>query len=220
MKKSGVQIHFDEIAAKYDFFTSKRQLHYSTLKKLLKELIGVNRVKILEIGCGTGDLLASLNPKTGYGSDISPEMIKLARFKYGKTKNLHFSTSVPKGKFEYIFMCDVIEHVEDRLKMFKDIAVRMDSETIFINTMMNPVWEPIEQVYTFLKLKMPEGPHYRASYKELLAEMKNAGLKVRRHGYTLLMPVQIPFITNFINKYLEKYFKRFCFIEYFSAQKA
>ncbi len=35
--------------------------------------------RILEVGCGSGDLLAALNPSRGVGIDLSPEMIANAR---------------------------------------------------------------------------------------------------------------------------------------------
>ena len=37
---------------------------------------------MLEIGCGTGDLLAACKPRTGMGLDIAPRMIARAREKY------------------------------------------------------------------------------------------------------------------------------------------
>src|SRR5580704_12310857 len=36
-------------------------------------------LRVLEIGCGLGDLLAAVKPARGVGVDFSPEMVKLAR---------------------------------------------------------------------------------------------------------------------------------------------
>ena len=38
--------------------------------------------RVLEVGCGIGDLLAAVKPSRGVGVDISPEMVKLASNKY------------------------------------------------------------------------------------------------------------------------------------------
>ena len=35
--------------------------------------------KVLEVGCATGHLLATLRPAEGLGVDLSPEMVHLAR---------------------------------------------------------------------------------------------------------------------------------------------
>ena len=146
-------------------------------------------------------------------------MIKEAASKYGTNQNLLFSTKWPAGHFEYIFMSDVVEHLEDRQETFAKIASLMSQKSVFINTMMNPLWEPIEKFYEFMKWKMPEGPHYRANYEELKSEMEKVGIRILKHDYMLLIPIKIPIITNFLNKYLEKYLKRLAFIEYFVAVK-
>lgn len=217
-KKTIVEKHFDEIAGDYDFYTKKRELHYSTLKILLKSLIPSGK-HVFEVGCGTGDILKALNPSRGYGMDISSSMIKIANEKYSKNIALYFSTRWPTKKFDYIFMSDVIEHLEKPEETFKQISKLMGGETKFINTMMNPIWEPVETVYNLLGWKMPEGPHKRLGYKNIKILINGAGMKIVRHDYKLLMPIKIPLVTNFMNNYLEKYLKRFAFIEYFVAVK-
>lgn len=222
MKKTKVQTHFDEVAERYDYYKEKNAFYYQNLKKLLKAKIPKQK-KVLEVGCGTGDLLASLNPKTGYGFDISSVMVKIASRKH-KQKNLWFSTAWPNpkniftppgGKWDYIFMSDVIEHLENPTAVFLKIAERMDKRSHLIVTMANPIWEPVLMIAEKFGMKMPEGPHKRISGEKMARIMKKTGLKVKRHGYELLMPVNIPFITSFANKYLEPVFKPLAFIEYF-----
>ena len=91
---SQVSDHFNDIAEEYDYFKKRNKFYYDNLKSLLKKIIPTNKI-VLEIGCGTGDLLAYLKPKKGYGYDISGEMIKIAKSKYGSKKNLRFSTNLP-----------------------------------------------------------------------------------------------------------------------------
>lgn len=216
--KTIVEKHFDKIAKNYDYYKNKNSFYYENLKKLLISKISPNK-KVFEIGCGTGDLLASLGPKVGYGMDISPEMIKIANGKYKDRKNLTFSTQWPNEVYDYIFMSDVIEHLEKPEETFNKISRLMGPKTLFINTMANPIWEPILMIAEKLGLKMPEGKHNRISYKELRIILEKAGLKIIKHDYKLLVPIKIPFITYFANMYLEKYFNRFAFIECFIAVK-
>lgn len=218
MKKSQVQSHFDKVAEGYDKGKHKYSYYYSNLKKLLGETIPKGG-KVLEFGCGTGDLLASLKPKSGYGMDISGEMVRLAENKYKDKKNLRFSTSWPKEKFDYVFMSDVIEHLENPREEFKKMSGLMDENSVLINTMANPLWEHLLMLWEKMGWKMKEGPHKRLVYKDIRPMMEKAGMKVIKHDYKLLVPIKIPLITIFLNKYLEKYFKRLCFIEYFVAVK-
>lgn len=216
MSKTKVEKHFDKVAKKYDFYKKKNSFYYENLKKLLGREIPRGG-SVLEIGCGTGDLLNHLKPGKGYGFDISSEMISISNYKFRNSKNLTFSTEWPKGIFDYIFMSDVIEHLEKPEGTFKQISKLMNERSKFIITMANPIWEPALMLAEKMKLKMPEGPHNRITNHELQIMIEKTGMKITKHDYKLLIPVRIPFVTNFANKYLEKYLKRLAFIEYFIA---
>lgn len=217
MKKNTVEKHFDKVAKSYDPGKTKYSYYYESLKKLLGSIIP-KKQKVLEVGCGTGDLLASLNPKYGYGMDISLQMIKIADIKYNHEKSLKFSTILPSDYFEYIFMTDVIEHLEKPLETFGQVVKLMDKNSKFIITMANPIWEPLLMIWEKLGLKMEEGPHRRIRYKDIKILCEKVGMKVVKHDYKLLMPIKVPFVTDFVNKYLEKYLRGLSFIEYFIVQ--
>ena len=220
---SEVKKHFDKIAPSYDSYKKRYKYYYDNLKNLLTRLIPSNKV-VLEVGCGNGHLLASLNTKLGYGIDISPQMIKIANSKYKEIKNLHFSTNnvldFKKKEIDYIYLSDVIEHLENPEKMFLDIAKVMKKDTKLIITMVNPIWEPALIVWEKLGWKMPEGKHKRWKYFEIKNFLNKSGLKIELHDYYLLIPVKIPLITDLANRYLEKVFKKYAFIVYFVAKKA
>lgn len=212
--KTTVEKHFDKVAGNYDSGKRRYSYYYESLKKLLRGVIPKGK-KVFEVGCGTGDLLASLNSKTGYGMDISETMIKLSKSKYKFEKNLTFSTTWPSDNFDYIFMSDVIEHLEKPRVEFQKVFELMDKKSRFVITMANPIWEPLLMIWEKLGWKMPEGRHMRIGFKDIKMLGDKVGMKIVKHDYCLLIPVKILFLTNFINKYLEVYLKKFAFIEYF-----
>lgn len=112
-------------------------------------------------------------------------------------------------------MSDVIEHLDNPKETFLKAKSNMDKNTKFIVTMANPIWEPILIVAEKLKLKMPEGPHKRMAFNDLRIMIEDLGMKITKHDYGLLVPVKIPFVTDFANQHLLKYLKRLAFIEYF-----
>ncbi len=223
MSNSKILSHFNNIAKDYDYYKQKNKFYYDNLKTLLRDLIPKNS-NVLEFGCGTGDLIAFLNPTSGVGYDPSVEMIKIAKSKQslplrGKHKDIRFVTELPQNKFDYVFMSDVIEHLDNPIKEFKNIKNILNKNGKLIITMANPVWEAILLLGEKVGYKMPEGPHIRIKSKELKVKIEQIGMKVIRHDFKLLMPIYIPFLTNFVNSYLERYLKRFCFIEYFAIKK-
>src|SRR3989344_1639784 len=209
-----VKDHFDQIAQSYDTYKSKHRFYYSNLKSLLASLISPHK-KVLEIGCGTGDLLGYLRPKYGFGVDISPQMISIAKIKHPR---LLFSTKFPKDRFDYVFMSDVIEHLSDPLAIFARASRLIGNKSKFVITMANPKWEPVLMLAEKLHLKMPEGPHNRINFTQLQQLLSNSGFQITSHDYFLLCPIFLPVLTKFINSHLEKHFKAWSFIEYVVAE--
>lgn len=209
--------HFNKIAKDYDYYKHKNKFYYDNLKTLLRDLIPKNST-VFEFGCGTGDLIAFLNPTSGVGYDPSIEMIKIARQKQTK-QNIKFTTTLPTNKFDCIFLSDVIEHLENPKGEFKKINNILNKNGKLIITMANPLWESILMIGEKVGYKMPEGPHNRIRYKDIELLVNSLGLKIIKHDYKLLIPIYIPLLTNFVNNYFEKYLKKLCFIEYFVIKK-
>ncbi len=84
-----IQKHFDILAPEYDTWKKRNRYYYDAVKKVYGNLIP-SGARVLEIGCGTGEILASLKPVFGVGIDVSGEMIKRAQQKYAQQKNLVF----------------------------------------------------------------------------------------------------------------------------------
>ena len=195
-----VKEHFDEIASDYDYWKKRNWYYYQNLKKIINEFVPVDKT-VLEIGCGTGDILATVEPKYGIGADLSPKMIEIAKSKYNGFTNLkfHVSGEIPKRKFDFILMIDVIEHLENRTALFKDLQQYCDLDTKIIILMANPMWEPLLLLLEKLNLKMPEGPHYRISYSELKKELEVLSFVVSEHGFRQLIPYNLKFLSELIN---------------------
>src|SRR3989304_3469301 len=152
MKQEEVTGHFDKIAPQYDDYKRKNAFYYSSIKRALKKIIPEGK-RILDFGCGTGEILASLKPSMGVGYDISSKMIELARKKHAKNRFSRFTTSFNQisENFDYILMVDVIEHLVNPQNKLKEV----------------------------LKLKMPEGPHNRLSSKVVIEIASRAGLTLK-----------------------------------------
>src|SRR5208283_4629144 len=73
--------YYDSLAPRRDDFRRRNRYYYSLLEKQYRYFIPEGK-RILEIGCGTGDLLAALKPSRGMGVDISPKMIESSKRKF------------------------------------------------------------------------------------------------------------------------------------------
>ncbi|NQS88213.1 class I SAM-dependent methyltransferase [Patescibacteria group bacterium] len=203
--RTSVKEHFEDIASDYDKYKERNRYYYQSLKKLLKELVpDSDEGTIFEIGCGTGALLDYLNPRGGVGTDISKNMISIARKKYKHKKNLSFEVSEAenitiKEKFDFIIMIDLIEHLGNLNSAISELRKVSKKETRIIISHANPIWEPILNLLEWLKLKMPEGPHNWITQEELEKTLTKNNFKIIEKGYRLLLPVNIPLLSNIIN---------------------
>lgn len=200
-----VEKHFDSIAQDYDYFKNKNWYYYKNLKKIYKELIPEHS-KVLEIGCGTGDLIAELNCTKGVGIDISHKMIEIAQKKHPKLtfKTCTIETYKRPFEFDYIFLADVIEHLEDIPTTIEALSRLSSPQTKIIFTYANPLWEPLLMLFEKLKMKMPEGPHYRIPFFKLKRILKKYGLITIQREWRLLVPAYIPFVSAFFNAFFYK----------------
>lgn len=200
MKNSKIANHFDKVADSYDKFKEKNYLYYDALKIGIKNEIVKPYQKIIDIGCGTGNMIDFLNPRVGVGIDISRKMLKIAKDKYKTNSNYSFKyhdieKAVINEKFDYILFNDVIEHLTDQDSAINNISRSMSKKTILILSMANPLWEPLLIILEKLKLKMPEGPHNRISEKNLFIILRKYRLKVI--SKKVYFPrIKIPIICN------------------------
>ena len=88
----------------------------------MRENIIPKKSNILEIGCGVGDLLASLEPEKGVGIDISETMIANAKKNFPQFEFLVGDIEIPEsinkieGTFDYIgLIIGIRYHFDSRM---------------------------------------------------------------------------------------------------------
>lgn len=117
----------------------ERGYHKKALDYLKKASLSNPSIKILDIGCGTGEFLNELkkNGIEGWGIDFDENAIKNAK-KYFGLFNV-FSTSLESfllksdiPKFDVITFFEVIEHLDNHQEFFKKIPLLLNENGIVI----------------------------------------------------------------------------------------
>ncbi len=152
-------------------------------------------------------------------------MINIARRKYASNTNLKFEpadiTKVDGVQdYDYIFMADVLEHVEDLNGFFSALNRLTKPGAKIIISVANPLWEPVLMLSEKLGMKMPEGPHWRLSLSQNEAIFKKNGFQITDKGYRLLIPKKMPG-SDLINNIFYRYnvMARFGFIAFWILEK-
>jgi ubiquinone/menaquinone biosynthesis C-methylase UbiE len=165
--------YFDSIAKEYDWWKSRNKRYYDKLKTILHGRI-LSSSSVIDFGCGTGDLLAYLNPDDGIGYDPSSEMIRIARSKY---PSLNWSDCIPSRQFDVVYSVDVIQAVTDLDAYIIGMKRCLRFGGILLLIFANPIYEPLLLLMEKVRLKMPEGPHYRFPNRTVKNHLLKNGLK-------------------------------------------
>lgn len=194
MTDSQIRKHFDRLAPLYNSYKQKNLFYYQTLKNALQKIIPAGK-KILDFGCGTGEILMCLRPRYGLGIDLSRKMIHIAGKKFSENRRLHFQTDLKKARvFDAIILVDVMEHLSHPGKTLKQLQKHADAQTQLIVTFIDSFWEPLLFLLETLRLKMPEGPHTRLKEKEIIAMAKDNGFVLKDKKMIPLFPYLLSWI--------------------------
>jgi SAM-dependent methyltransferase len=159
-RKKNVQNHFDSLAVNRNSWINKNKYFYKENEKYIKFLIGENK-RVLELGCGTGQLLNSLNPIYGVGVDLSKKTVEIAKkdfpqleFLHGDLEDLNFISTID-GPFDYIILSDTLGYLDDCEEVFLNLHSLCSSDTRLIISYYSWLWEPLLQLGEKFRLKMP-----------------------------------------------------------------
>ncbi len=200
----GWEAFFDHYASTVNSWRRRNSGYHRALASLTKFYIPEG-CRVLELGSGTGDLLASTNPAVGVGIDVSSQMIAVARrnhpeFRFAKmaAENLDLAGE----KFDYVILSDLTGFLFDiRLALDRLRTVCHPGTRIIIHW-YSRLWQPVVRLAETLGLKYPQ-PLLNWTTPE---DMKNllylTNYQVIRYQKHILMPKQIPFVTRFFNRYL------------------
>jgi ubiquinone/menaquinone biosynthesis C-methylase UbiE len=222
MEQDSLIEYFDRIAPHRDRWKSKNYLYYEDLIRFLKFVVPPGK-SVLEVGCGTGDLVAALEPVRGIGIDISGEMVKIAKYRYPQHAFLKMNAENIKlnETFDYVIMSDLIGHLHDVQEAFNEIHKITNRNSRIIITYYNFIWEPILQLAERIGLKMPQPRLNWLNQSDIENLLQLTDFEIVKKGQRFLFPKHVPILSSFFNRYLSQlpFFKKLCIYQYIIAKK-
>ena len=198
--------HWDAVARRMDSWGSWGGYYHKRLTQIYQFLILPGQ-RVLEIGCGQGDLLAALRPAFGVGVDFSGEMIKSARSRHPE---LHFVQSDAHNlslqeTFDVIILSDLVNDLWDVQEVFERIAGIASSCTrIFLN-FYSHLWEKPLEIAKQMGLATPALPQSWLTVEDLSNLLTLSDFDVIRHWEEICWPLSTPLIAQLANRYLVKF---------------
>jgi hypothetical protein len=163
-------------------------------------------MRILELGCGDGDLLAKLEPAYGYGIDLSSRLIEKARSRY---PGLHFETADAaslqlRGEFDFIICSDLLNDLWDVQTVFEQIAGRCHPATRILINCYSRLWEGPRHLAEWLGLAKPQLSQNWLTVEDIQNLLMLAGFELIRSSAEIMCPLRMPLVDTLCNRYLVK----------------
>jgi SAM-dependent methyltransferase len=205
MTKEQIHAHFERVATVWEHWIQRNSYYHRQMRALVRGMVPPG-ASILDVGSGTGDLLAALWPRRGVGLNLAQQLSDIAR---GKFPHLEFYTmqvdlvEAPQGFCpEYIVMVNMLDYVYDVWDILESIQPLLTEQTLLVITTNNPLWSPILSLASRLGQRIPDSPRNFITNKDIGSVLRLQGFDVVEEGLSLPVPRRIPILGDLLNALL------------------
>jgi SAM-dependent methyltransferase len=198
--------HWDQLARDSDSYGGWGGAYHRRIEAVIATVVAPGQ-RVLEIGCGRGELLAATRPSVGIGIDLSPEMVARAakaypslRFREGDAHDL----GDLRESFDVIILSDLINDLWDVQAVFREVRRLSAPHTRIVLNFYSRLWELPLRAASALGLARPTLYQNWLTVEDTANLLALTDLEVIRHWTEVLWPMRTPLIADFANRYLAK----------------
>jgi SAM-dependent methyltransferase len=206
-RKSLLLEQAEKLAYQRDSWANRHRYYYEEEWRYMRFLIPAGK-RILDLGCGNGNLLNALQPSEGVGVDFSAAKIDRARAKHPHLKficddveNLGGAPELT-GKFDYIVVSDTIGSLDDCLAMFQTLHRFCKPETRVIISYYSRLWDPLLVLYTKLAAGHRFVRRNWLSNQDIANILQLADFDVIKQEWRMLLPFRLFGIGRLLNRFV------------------
>ena len=198
---------YDDLASFFDGFEAdearwrrRNRAYHGWITRLHRFQIPPG-ARVLEIGCGSGTLLAALEPSVGVGVDVSRRMVELARSRHPHLRFEHMAgEQLELGEtFDYIVLSDLLPFVHDLVALFERVAAHSHAGTRVVIHSYSRVWRPAIRLAEVLGQK-PRKPIRNWIAPEVIKNLLQlSDFEVVAESRRMLLPKRVPGLNLALN---------------------
>src|SRR6476469_5684723 len=184
-RKRDLVEHFETRVDELDRWREFNVAYHEDDRRFMQFLIPPGK-RVLELGCGQGDLLAALKPSYGVGVDFGAATIAKANVRH---PDLYFvlgdvedpaTLSGIEGPFDYIVIADTIGMFEDIDGTLRLVHHLCAPSTRIVSSYCSHLWEPVLKLAEALRLRSRQPKTNYIATADLLNLMDLADFEVIR----------------------------------------
>ncbi len=207
--KQDIRAYFDRIAPELDRWSRRNRYYYSDLARLHRFIIPPGS-RVLEVGCGTGDLLRATAPAVGVGIDFAPAVVAIARqnhpdlvFYELDAETLEPDQLAPDHRqFDYIVLSGVLGYLGDIQAVLQRLQPFCQPHTRLILSFHNFLWEPLLGLAEKIGQRRPQPVQNWLGIDDVTNLLTVTGYRPLKRGRRFLWPKQVPGVAGFVNRWL------------------
>src|SRR3979411_1012202 len=206
-RKRDLLDHYEANGDELDRWREFNVAYHEDDRKFTQFLIPPGK-RVLELGCGRGDLLSALKPSYGVGVDFGAETIAKANARHPDLYFVAGDVEDPQtlgsiaGPFDYIVVADTIGMFEDIDGTLRLVHHLCAPSTRIIIAYYSHLWEPV--------LKLAEALHLRATQPKInyiatvdfLNLMDLADFEMISQEQRQLIPLRLLGLGPFVNRFI------------------
>ncbi len=197
--------HWDRVAGVARRASWMDGYYHQRVTAMFRHLVAPGQ-RVLEIGCGEGELLAALEPSRGVGVDFSGEMLARAatrfpRLTFVKQDAHELALDEP---FDVVILSDLVNDLWDVQQVLEKVrAVSTPSTRIVLNT-YSRLWELPLRAARRVGLAKPLLRQNWLAVEDLENLLRLAGFEPFRRIGDVLWPMGTPLLAPLANRWLAK----------------
>jgi SAM-dependent methyltransferase len=197
----------DRLAPERESWIERNAYFYEQDVRYMRFLVPEG-LRVLDLGCGTGRLLAALRPARGVGIDISPKMIQTARGLHPELEFIEGDVEDGEliarlgGPFDVVILSDTIGSLDDCQATLANLHAVCSSETRLIAAYFSRMWSPILGAARAVGLQMPAVAQNWLATEDIENIVQLADFEVVKRDWRQLLPRRFLGLGPLINRFV------------------
>jgi 2-polyprenyl-3-methyl-5-hydroxy-6-metoxy-1,4-benzoquinol methylase len=196
--------HWDAVARSQKAQRAPARAYHRRLERVYRFLVPPG-LRVLELGCGEGNLLASLAAAEAVGVDFSPAMIEEARQRHSMVRFVEADAhdlSRLSGVFDIIILSDLLHDVWDVQSILSGLKPFCHAGTRVVMNFYSRLWEVPLAAAARIGLARPVRKQNWLTVSDVTNLLHLSDFRVIRSWQEVLLPLSIPLLAPLCDRVL------------------
>ncbi|TRX71046.1 glycosyltransferase [Carboxylicivirga sp. M1479] len=197
--------YFESRASNWIKYRKRRAYYWDSITRYCNYYIQEEN-SVLEIGCGSGELLSAIKGKNKLGIDFCEPILNQAKQQY---PDIRFELMAAEDiqlteKFDVVILSNLIGVTDDIEHVFNELKKVCHEQTRIIVTYYNRLWEPIIRMAEFLRIKKRTPEQNWLSNGDIANLLYLSDFDAYKTNRSMLMPYRIPLLSGLMNRFVAR----------------